>query len=649
MHRFWLTCIDSQPSDLNFIENKLHEWCDEYPSKIVKKYSHTNGVVVFLIDIDVEIDATTCNINTIKIIEHSICLESGWILQNGIRANNRTIFNEKYNINNIENGEFSRVEVSKCCVKFLSDKYGCQRIYFNTHKSPWIFSNDIRLLIFCLKDSITVRRHRCMLNLCHTVSILDQLEMASERKTFFNEIEQLSPSCELKIDVKFPLQRDELALYNSIKFNDEKNFFDVFIDAVNLRAQEPFILSLSGGLDSSAVAGAISYKGLQGNGIALNMSFTDPELSNSQDSKIAENIMKYIGMRGGIVYMDDLLNYESIYPTGQPIETINGPDNTAFPQWKSESSAISLQYKINRNITGENGDYILGEFSPLLYSDALRNEGKHRSALDMIKRIFIENGASNAITKSYIFYIILFIPKLRDKLYFNLEWKELFDIEWPSFFSNEMISFEKKQRNFNAKVLKNANENLNFVKRMRWNSMYPKAELYENLQGNSVFAHPFFDTALISYIENIEQSALFDYQSFDGTNTYSCSKKMVRDNFRNLLPKSAIEKKEKTSYSDMARKRIVNSSSFILDTFCTRQSTLSSQMGLIDQKVMTDHIVSMILKCKEKNYILPSTYQYLNNVITLELWLLLVSNRENFLKSIKLKTATARATVEWIN
>lgn len=179
--------------------------------------------------------------------------------------------------------------------------------------------------------------------------------------------------------------------------------------------------------------------------------------------------------------------------------------------------------------------------------------------------------------------------------------------------------------------------------------MYPKAELYENLQGNSVFAHPFFDTTLISYIENIEQSALFDYQSFDGTNTYSCSKKMVRDNFRNLLPKSAIEKKEKTSYSDMARKRIVNSSSFILDTFCTRQSTLSSQMGLIDQKVMTDHIVSMILKCKEKNYILPSTYQYLNNVITLELWLLLVSNRENFLKSIKLKTATARATVEWIN
>lgn len=49
------------------------------------------------------------------------------------------------------------------------------------------------------------------------------------------------------------------------------------------------------------------------------------------------------------------------------------------------------------------------------------------------------------LQKAIFFYIILFIPKLRDKLYFNLEWKELFDIEWPSFFSNEMISFEKNK------------------------------------------------------------------------------------------------------------------------------------------------------------------------------------------------------------
>ncbi len=279
------------------------------------------------------------------------------------------------------------------CVK---DPFGIKPFYYHFHNDEFFFASDIASLKKLIDKKITINE-----NAAFSFLINSKYDIGNE--TFSNSIYSLKPATLIKISLNGHLSLSEEVWYkpkivedNRITYKDAvEGLRDMFLESVrlHLRSDVPLGVTLSGGLDSSAVACAIkhlepdfpintfSY-------VAKNTILSEEKWIDIVNAKINSQAHKIIFEDDSII--DDL--NELVLAQGEPFSTASiYAQFRVFKEVKQRGVTVTLD--------GQGGDEILCGYDgyPREIFNSLIDDYKYLNALNYLKNYNLNNSTHISI------------------------------------------------------------------------------------------------------------------------------------------------------------------------------------------------------------------------------------------------------------
>lgn len=541
-------------------------------------------------------------------------------------------------------GEFSFAHLNKDRIFLISDFYASRPIYYYTNKKSIIISNDLRALILNPMVELKVNEEVLPLSLSSWVSTGEN-ELSSEL-TYFEGIRKLKPHHCMVANIdgirSYPyldMQRDIIdgsAIENVHDYPSSfKSLFDAIIYERTQKTKTTILLS--GGIDSSTILASLTQTKNPEDIYAINMSFRDPDQCNNQNTQIAKKLIEYFGVKGGILWSDDLLRIPNPLTHGDPFDLVNGPNPLA-----NKLVVEGVQYySQNENngviLTGEQGDAVLGEDNVTMIFDSLFYHGHINAIFKTLNTFNSGKGIGESAYNYFKFFLLNIIPIVRNKIYKHIYWSHVHVKNIPSFLSKEIEKIEKDLKR-NHSFLSSEFTFKNVWSKYVFDYFFPKAAYYDTLSIGTNQYHPFADRRILNLILNSPSHIHFDYENYSINESYRRSKFLAREAYKGILPEFAREKAIKTSYSGMARKIVQNSKEMLIDTFFGSELFLLSERGLVDANKFRKTLGATLLRVADPNNNLRLNFRYLQCAIQLEIWLRVIQQPKNQLtKMLQIK------------
>lgn len=550
-------------------------------------------------------------------------------------------------------GEFSCVEVFPDKLTLATDFYATKPVYYALQASGFFATNDLRLLLINEAIHWSIDNEKCACFLSSSGS-LGENEI-STYETFFHNIKKVPLHHILIFShgiisvTSYINYQNDLISANLGKNDSEyiKTFKHIINESVLNRVQnQSAVLMLSGGIDSSTILASTCDLGISDKIIALNMSFKDPDLYNSQDSEIAKKLIQDFGIRGGILWGDEILRIPNILLGSDPFNYIDGPN----PSSNKLSQEVFAYYAINLGaksiITGEQGDAILGEDNIILIYDSLIKSGLYKDVYELLKCMYLQYEASTFVKKLFNYCIFNLCSITRNKFYKNSYWTHTHS-RLPSYFTERMLEFEKSLGRSKFQSLK---YNFKLVGHMYvFDYFFPRSSYFDSMNNFIAHLHPFIDPQLLRFIFSNPTHYHCNYKEYQPGEHYASAKYLARQAYKGILPDYARLKTKKTSYAGMARKIMQNSKKDLITLLFDKEHLHISEIGLIDKTKFRKSIGVALIKIDDPNNNLGLGYQYLRTAIQMEIWLSCVkAPMATFRKLIKLRPPRQLIDIDWL-
>lgn len=157
---------------------------------------------------------------------------------------------------------FAWLDLEKKNLLLSRDRFGVKPLYYHRGKRGFFFASEIKAILAGTGEKFDI-------NLTAVARYLRQSMLNAQNQTFFSEIEELPPAHYMRLNLKTDSPAPEIQSYwtdtgaNGFEGVSEKQRIEavreLFFDAVSLRlgSDVPVGVLLSGGLDSSSIAGTM--------------------------------------------------------------------------------------------------------------------------------------------------------------------------------------------------------------------------------------------------------------------------------------------------------------------------------------------------------------------------------------------------------
>ncbi len=261
------------------------------------------------------------------------------------------------------NGDFAFVVYDRFRKLFtvVRDRFGIRPMYYSKHNDGYLFSSDLKPIFFLRENN--------ELNL-QSVNTFLKIRYCPSDLTMINGIMKLPAGCYMKIDgLSMEIKQYWKPDYTDqqITYNDAVDrFHELFLDAVKLRLQAdvPVGIFLSGGVDSSAVLGAVSCEGIKIHSYSVGFEDMVDEVKNAED----------VANRYGTEHKSFILKKDSYKRLSQIIRYFANPvgDMIILPTYYlAEHSKRDVKVVL----TGEGADEYLGGYihhKAIYYGEVLK-------------------------------------------------------------------------------------------------------------------------------------------------------------------------------------------------------------------------------------------------------------------------------------
>lgn len=562
---------------------------------------------------------------------------------------NHLLFNH---YNDHSSGEFSCVLFTPSKVTFVTDFYATRPIYFATFKDTHLIASDIRLLFLLDYFQPTLDREICSVFLSNSAAVCEN--ELSDGRTFYKEVKKMSYLEELN----FSKKGTKKATYKNFKqelfqqrcANRSKHYEDNFRHLLNRGVKNRLkgnygCLFLSGGIDSSTILASLKDINYLEQVVALNLSFSDPDLCASQDEAIARRLINDFQVKGGIIKGDNILRFWNPLTHNDPLDCVESPDTSANKLIKEVFASYSIELGANLFLTGEQGDGLLGERGQFLCCEALLQQKKYKEAYNLLRKLARADNQTNFIILFLKYGLGPFLPFLREHFYKANHHTESFS-SLPSYLAKELQK-SPNTISFQSAKLKSLFSCLGH--RYIFDYFFPRASYFDSIGALIPASHPFIDLELFGFILEVPYDKHFDYQNYQPHEEYLHTKTLARKAYKGLLPDYARLKKSKTSYAGMARKILSNSKQDLLAMFLDKKDLWVSDLGLVNKEKFRHYLIASLIKSEDPNNHLGPEYQYLRCVIQLETWLQSIQMpKHEFIEKTKPRAPRQLAGIEWM-
>jgi asparagine synthase (glutamine-hydrolysing) len=470
------------------------------------------------------------------------------------------------------------------------DRYGVKPLYYSSKDNLFIFASEIKSILS--HSDIHTSPESDVIGKFLLTGVINDTEL-----TCFSGIYSLQPGHFLKIsNNKTTIQRwyvsDQENKQNKEVSLDYKKavdgFSSLFDDAVKIRLRSDVEVGacLSGGLDSSAIVGAVS-KDLKNNVESQAGSFKtfssvydDPSISEieyvnevtkfteTENFSFTPQLEKFWQNASKIVWHND--------------EPIQSP--TTFNQWSVMAAAKKENIKVT--LDGQGVDELAAGY-PTYYSvylaeslrklnfwkflvtfkEIISSKGEGRSIFSLLARV------SFLLLPNFLVKFIIFTPFLRSPIKGN------------SFSSLISQNYKKKWLNISKEQLFEQKSNSTSLKKRLTFDFYkislPALLRYEDRSSMacSIEARtPFLDYRLVEYIQKLPTK----YYIKDGL-----TKAVIRDAVSDLIPKSVFNRTDKKGYPIPSSAWLKESKHLIIEIFA-KQSFL---FNYLDETKLRDNLL----------------------------------------------------------
>jgi len=467
------------------------------------------------------------------------------------------------------------------------DRYGVKPLYYFFQDNLFIFASEIKSIL--THQNVDVAPEEEMLGKFLLTGAVNNTNL-----TCFSEIYSLSPGYSLKMQ-QGKLTTDKW--YSSTKnllssdpdYNYQKSlsdFQDIFHDAVKLRLRSDVEVGacLSGGLDSSAIVGAVTniYSNMRNPGSFKTFSsvYDDPKIS---EIEYVDEVTKFTNTTNFSFTPQLDAFWENIpriiWHNDEPIQT-----PTTFNQWSVMEAAKNQSIKVT--LDGQGVDELaagyptyfsihLAELARKLhviefittFKDIVSTKGEGRNTASLLFRVIyllIPQWAISALSAIPFFRFVVkgesFQPILRKK--YKQSWRKI---------AKQQLLLQRKH-------------SISIAKRLRfdfYNMSLPALLRYEDRSSMafSIEARtPFLDYRLVEFIQSLPS----EYFIKEGL-----TKAIVRDGVSSLIPQSVFNRTDKKGYPIPSSDWLIKSNKIIKNIF-SGETFLSTYINIDEfQKMLS--------------------------------------------------------------
>ena len=237
----------------------------------------------------------------------------------------------KENSFNMFNGQFAIAifDFNKNELILLRDRLGVKPLFFyKTDKNSIVFGSEIKSILASIKK---LPNHN-LIKIINKISLPYKLQTLGNN-TFFDKIFKVPPGCFLKFKINNPIFKRKYWDFpkshtiNKLNYiNSKRTIKQLFFDSIKIRlnADRPLAFILSGGIDSSSIAGiAKKYFNINSEAFSLNL----PDARFNENEQIKE-ILDFLKIKGNFIDVShtDVLNITPnlINIFDEPVPTPNG-------------------------------------------------------------------------------------------------------------------------------------------------------------------------------------------------------------------------------------------------------------------------------------------------------------------------------------
>lgn len=516
--------------------------------------------------------------------------------------------------------DIEKFYISKQEVKFQKDYYSCESIYYYQSKDRVYFSNDLRMLFKCSKIPFSINTQTCR----RYITMISQIEdlPASDASTFYMNIHKVPPNTVFEFS-NGEINQSALRLVSKNTFRTIDDFSVRTVIAEQIRAALPIDLNvnvgieLSGGIDSACVLAELLNVGVNPKRIyAFIMSFEDPELSHTNDLKLAVDLVNHYGIRGYVVQGDASLR--ELEYAKLNVCKIDGPMVSANYIWLQTVVDMCEKLGIHYIFTGNGGDELLGG-SPYIYDcDFVRHP------FGMLSKLIQESPRNRVLTR---LINLVVKPVFFPWLYYRTLWEER-NNPIPAFFTREQRVQEDLARRQCYQRISNSRKHIgrSWGKRFNYDFSSSKPDYLDDFFDGIKFVNPIYSWNMFKLANSVHPRKHF---IFSTKGRYNSSKQSLRKEYEGDVPNYILNKEVKTTYNQMSRKMFRNNFARIFSLFSNHDSVVS-RIGIIDSERFINELKRVYISSLNPTTQMNLTFRYIWGIIKLEEWLNYIDQGRDF-------------------
>lgn len=487
-------------------------------------------------------------------------------------------------------------------------------IYYHTHGSNVIASNDIRALLLRTDVPMSINARKVAATLTPAMVVGDSDMM--DEDTYWTGIARVGPATcvsftprgvtrkrywvppfERRTRMSTPEFAEELRSVLSVAIKDRIPFAG------------PVGVEVSGGIDSAAVAATLASLGTE-NVHAFTCGFESSDQLRSNDLSLASNAIAQWGFEAHALFCERLSQYSGLGADSRWTGFVNGPDVRAFGRVADAEAHLFRTLGVKTVFSGDGGDFTVGGSRYLLdwfirerrWSEAAAIAGEASGT--MLGRALY----------TWRFGVTPLLPRFAsNKAYRSMIWPEFGPASIPGYVvhqaRNRPVSLASETM-FKSK---------DWSQRSTLDLLFPPLPFIETKTTWVELTFPYYDVRVIEFALTTPPDVLYDAVT-SGLPLYARTRRLMRAAFTGAIPDDIRLRMTKTKYGSPMRLLLQNSARDLRRIFGDAQAKVYER-ELVEPQAFRDELERALYLAQHPNWIPGVQFKWLDSVIRLELWL----------------------------
>lgn len=502
-------------------------------------------------------------------------------------------------------------------ISIFNDYYGFKPFFYYVGGKGIYFSNDIRFLLLCDEIPFEIDFKKCKITNTEDYVNNENFDV----QTYFKGIKKLPSGVKCVIknnNVEIFLIYKKSIFYNDkfLDFKNKEKYYSLFRSTLN-KIVEKYVsfygngnigVSLSGGIDSAVILASLIDMGYKDRIICYHATSKNPQYFSCDDSDIVRQLVKALGVKCKILYQNEGNSICNAVLGRDFIKNINGPCCIGNDSFSYHLSAELEKDKVSLIFGGDGGDYL---FMGTRYCADVFANMKLKNDFLQHKLSLKKQGKIN-----FLYKYAQFIPFVNNHFYVKNFWSKEREVEYPKYFTKQMCEINKKQTKNHYKESKK----LKFwSRRFVYDYMFPKNIGDDEQNDGFEFVHPLLDISIYLLAQKIPPFIHYDVSKGE-VGSYYVQKRVLREAYKDILPKIITEQKFKTNYAPSIVIKFKKESKNIVKLLLEDEKLYLSEYGIVNKDKFLKDLESFLFNIDDPHFMPNISMKYMCNLIYLEIW-----------------------------